>query len=84
MVTQSKLGKVKTIYKQRFKRLAVKPGRPPPMAIRVKDSCEGSGLSTRKSSQGSCPFFVIQNSVVALIISWLSYLHYGLAKSGIG
>ena len=31
--------------------------------ICLKDSCEGSGLSTRKS-----PFFVIQNSVVALII----------------
>ena len=29
----------------------------------LKDSCEGSGLSTRKGSQGSCPFFIIQNSV---------------------
>ena len=37
--------------------------------ICLKESCEGSGLSTRKSSQGSCPFFIIQNSVVAHVIT---------------
>ena len=36
--------------------------------ICLKDCCEGSGLSTRKSFLGFRPFFIIQNSVVELFI----------------